>query len=73
MLVVKMYTTEQYVEMILLYGQCNRNGREAARPYPIKFTNDSHPDTKTILNDVKRLRETGASKDVLESEVQLCV
>jgi hypothetical protein len=60
MLVVTMYTTEQYVEMILLFGQCKRNVREAARQYAIKFPNDIHPSTNAISNVVKRFRETGS-------------
>ncbi|GBN36126.1 hypothetical protein AVEN_151841-1 [Araneus ventricosus] len=55
-----MHTTEQYIEMILLYGQCNRIGREVAKQNAIKFPNDSHPSTNTIFNVVKRLRETGS-------------
>ncbi|GBL93774.1 hypothetical protein AVEN_166806-1 [Araneus ventricosus] len=46
--------------MILLYGQYNRIGPEAARQYVIKFPNDSHPSTNAIFNAVKRLRETGS-------------
>lgn len=60
MLVAKMYSNKQYAEMVLLYGQCNRNGREAARQYAIRFPNDKHPSPGVILNVVKRLRETGS-------------
>ncbi|GFX09429.1 DUF4817 domain-containing protein [Trichonephila clavipes] len=34
--------------MVLLYGQCNRNKREAARLYAIKFNSRRHPSYCTI-------------------------
>ena len=49
MFLIEMYTKEQYtVEMALFYGQCNRDGLEAA------FPNESYTAKNTILNVVKQ-------------------
>ncbi|GFT49037.1 transposable element Tcb2 transposase [Trichonephila clavipes] len=42
-----MYTNEEYCEMVLLYGQCNRKKGEAARLYVIKF-----PSRKRVVIDI---------------------
>ncbi|GFW84317.1 DUF4817 domain-containing protein [Trichonephila clavipes] len=55
-----MYAYEEYCEMILLYGQCNRNKREAARLYAIKFPSRRHPSYCTIAGAVQRLYKTGS-------------
>ncbi|GFV91717.1 DUF4817 domain-containing protein [Trichonephila clavipes] len=51
----EMYTNEEYCEMVLLYGQYNRNKREAARLYAIKFPSRRHPSYCTIARAVQRL------------------
>ncbi|GFX40203.1 DUF4817 domain-containing protein [Trichonephila clavipes] len=55
-----MYTNEEYCEMVLLYGQCIRNKREAARLYVIKFPSRRHPSYYTIASAVQRLYKTGS-------------
>ncbi len=55
-----MYTNEEYCEMVLLYGQCNRNKRETAKLYAIKFPNRRHPSECTIARAVQCLRKTGS-------------
>lgn len=55
-----MYDNEEYSEMVLLYGQCNRNKREAARQYALKFPNKNHPSPSTIFKAVAQLRKTGS-------------
>ncbi|GFX40803.1 DUF4817 domain-containing protein [Trichonephila clavipes] len=55
-----MYTNEEYCEMVLLYGQCNRNKRETARLYAIKFPSRRHPFYCTISRAVQRLYITGS-------------
>jgi hypothetical protein len=32
-----MYTAAEYVEMLIIYGECRRNAREDAREYAIRF------------------------------------
>ena len=53
-------TNEEYCEMELLYGQCNRNKREAARLYDIKFPSQKHPSYCIIAHAVQRLYEIGS-------------
>ncbi|GFX01573.1 DUF4817 domain-containing protein [Trichonephila clavipes] len=55
-----MYTNEEYCEMVLLYGQCNRNKREAARLNAIKFPSHRHPSYCAIASVVQRLYKTGS-------------
>ncbi|GFW24146.1 DUF4817 domain-containing protein [Trichonephila clavipes] len=55
-----MYTNEEYCKMVLLYGQCNRNKREAARLYAIQFPSRRHPSYCTIATAVQRLHQTGS-------------
>ncbi|GFX65115.1 DUF4817 domain-containing protein [Trichonephila clavipes] len=54
-----MYTNEEYCDMVLLYGQCNRNKRGVARLYAIKFPGRRHPSHCTIARAVQRLYKTG--------------
>ncbi|GFW91275.1 hypothetical protein TNCV_736901 [Trichonephila clavipes] len=50
-----MYTNEEYCETVLLYGQCNRNKRDAARLYATKFPIRRHPSYCTITSVVQRV------------------
>jgi len=54
------YTNEEYCEMVLLYCQCNRNKREAARLYAMKFPSRRHPSYCTIARAVQRFCKTGS-------------
>ena len=45
--------------MVLLYGECGRTARSAARLYKKHFSAGPHPSYQTILSVVKRLRKTG--------------
>lgn len=54
------YTNEQYCEIVIIYGECQRNAREAARQYAQRFPTSPLPAHSTILNIVRRLRETGS-------------
>ncbi|GFX04707.1 DUF4817 domain-containing protein [Trichonephila clavipes] len=55
-----MYTNEEYCEMVLLYKQCNRSMREAARLYAIKFPNQRYPSFYTIARADQRLYKAGS-------------
>lgn len=57
-----MYSNDQYCEMVLLYGQCSRNKRVAAKQYALNFPGQKHPSGNTIVSAVKRLKETGSFK-----------
>jgi hypothetical protein len=54
-----MCTAAEYIEIIVIYEECERNAREAARIYSERFPNNNrHPDHKTILHAIARGRET---------------
>jgi hypothetical protein len=48
-----------YVEMLIIYGECGRNAREATRVYAQRFPNRNDPGHKTILSVIARTVETG--------------
>jgi hypothetical protein len=54
-----MYSAVDYVEMLLIYGECGRNARAAARMYAQRFPNRNHLNHKVILSTVARTIETG--------------
>lgn len=58
-IVMACYTSTQYAEMIVIYGECQRNARAAARVYAERFPMDRHPTHRTITAALHRLRETG--------------
>ncbi|GFY05266.1 DUF4817 domain-containing protein [Trichonephila clavipes] len=55
-----MYSYEEYCEMVLLYGQCNRSKREAARLYAIKFPSRRYPSYCTIALAIQHLYKAGS-------------
>ena len=55
-----MYTNEEYCEIVLLYGQCNRNKKEAARLYSTKFPSWRHPSYCTTARAVQCFYKTGS-------------
>lgn len=59
LMVMAEYSKAEYCEMVLLYGECRRKARSAARLYRQRFPAGPHPSHQTILTVVKRLRETG--------------
>jgi hypothetical protein len=66
-----MYSSSEYVDMILTFARCGNNGREAVRLYREQFPQrQSHPDHKTILKLIARVRCSqfeevgGASRNV---------
>jgi hypothetical protein len=54
------FSNEGYLEMELLYGQCDRNAAAAAREYAIRFPDRRHPDNHVILKLLRRIRKTGS-------------
>lgn len=49
------FTAREYAEMILMYGECNRNATRAAREYHARFPNRRAPDKNVILNLMNRI------------------
>ncbi|GBM26457.1 hypothetical protein AVEN_126957-1 [Araneus ventricosus] len=45
--------------MLLIYGECGRKAKSAAKLYRGCFLEGPHPTRQTILKVVKRLREIG--------------
>ena len=57
----KMYSNNEYVDMLLLYGETHKNAREAARVYRERFPNRAKfPNHKIIIAAEQRLRQTGS-------------
>jgi hypothetical protein len=54
-----MYSASDYVEMLLIYGECGRNARAAARMYAQRFPNRNHPDHKVILSAIATFYQIG--------------
>jgi AraC-like DNA-binding protein len=54
-----MYSAADYVEMLIIFGECGRNAREAARIFSDGFPDRPSPDHKTILRVLARAQETG--------------
>jgi hypothetical protein len=44
----EMYSAADYVEMLIIFGECGRNAREAARIFSDRFPDRPSPDHKTI-------------------------
>jgi hypothetical protein len=55
----EMYSAADYVEMLIIFGECGRNAREAARIFSDRFPDRPSPDHKTILRVLARAQETG--------------
>ncbi|CAB0032913.1 unnamed protein product [Trichogramma brassicae] len=60
------YTNREYAEMLVIYGECNRNAAEAARVYAERFPQNEDfpnrrlPNPRIILGAVQRVIETGS-------------
>lgn len=50
------YPPTEIIDMIIVYGFCGNNAREAARQYAERYPNRRHPDHKTILRLIERGR-----------------
>ena len=56
------YSYAEQVDMLLVYGFCESNGRESVRVYRERFPNRIVPNHQTFANIVRRLRENGSLK-----------
>jgi hypothetical protein len=54
----EMCSAADYVEMLIIFGECGRNAREAARIFSDRFPDRPSPDHKTILRVLARAQET---------------
>ncbi|GFV79692.1 DUF4817 domain-containing protein [Trichonephila clavipes] len=55
-----MYTNEENCKIVVLYGQCNRSKREAARLYTIKFPSRRYPSYCTVVRADHHLYKAGS-------------
>jgi hypothetical protein len=39
-----MFTSSEYFDMLVLYGQCDENATVAAQEYAVRFPNREHPE-----------------------------
>ena len=46
------------VDMLLIYGECFQNAKQAEQRYAERFPERRHPTRPTFINIVSRLRET---------------
>lgn len=56
------YTYAEQVDMLLIYGRCEGNGRASVRAYTAKFPNRRVPNHQTFASIERRLRENGSLK-----------
>lgn len=54
------YTNAEQVDMLLVFGFCQGNGRESIRVYRERFPNRRVPNHQTFANIERRLRENGS-------------
>ncbi|GBM55850.1 hypothetical protein AVEN_99382-1 [Araneus ventricosus] len=57
--VMAKFNINEYCEVLLIYGECGRKAKLAARMYHERFPEGPHPSLQIILKVAKRLRETG--------------
>ncbi|GBN25866.1 hypothetical protein AVEN_163640-1 [Araneus ventricosus] len=59
LMVMAKFGINEYCEMLLIYGECGRKAKSAARLCRERFPEGPHPTRQTILRVLKRSRETG--------------
>lgn len=56
------YSHQEKVEMLLIFGECRRNARDAVAVYAARFPDLPHPTEKNFERLVQRLLATGSFK-----------
>ena len=54
------FTHEEMVDMLLIYGECFQNAKQAEQRYAERYPERRHPTRPTFTNIVSRLRDTGS-------------
>ncbi|XP_067012966.2 uncharacterized protein [Anabrus simplex] len=54
------YMSNELVDMLLIFGECHRNDRQAATLYAQRYPERRHPDRSMFRNVEKRLRQHGS-------------
>lgn len=60
------YTNSEKVDMLLVYGFCQGNGRKSVRVYMQRFPTRRIPNHQTFASIERHLRETGSLKSNFE-------
>jgi hypothetical protein len=47
-----MFTSSEYFDMLVLYGQCDESATVAAQEYAVRFPNREHPSRNTITRKI---------------------
>ncbi|KAJ3638646.1 hypothetical protein MTP99_001993 [Tenebrio molitor] len=55
-----MFSSEEYTEMPITYGESGRNANAAERLYRERFPNRLHPSSNVILRLINRVRNSGS-------------
>ncbi|EZA57091.1 hypothetical protein X777_01697 [Ooceraea biroi] len=55
-----MYSFEEQVDMILIYGECQKNSVRAQNLYAERYPNRTQPSRRTFKNVCDKLRQTGS-------------
>lgn len=55
-----MFSSEEFCEMLIIYGESGRNSKAAERLYRERFPNRRHPTSAVFLRLVNRARTTGS-------------
>jgi hypothetical protein len=63
------YSDEEYLDMVLLYGECNQNATAAAEEYAARFPHRRRPNPHVILRLISRARHTGSLNLTLKGVV----
>jgi hypothetical protein len=45
-----MFTSSEYFDMLVLYGQCDESATVAAQEYAVRFSNWEHPSRNMYYN-----------------------
>jgi hypothetical protein len=55
-----MFAPNEHLEMVIMYGECNRNANEATKQYAIRFPQRNHPSSNAFLRLIARAGTTGS-------------
>lgn len=61
--ILKMLSNSEKVDMLLVYGECQRNSRNAVRLYAERYPKQYHPPHSYFLRIESSLRDSGELPD----------
>lgn len=57
-----MYPFQEQVDMLLIYGECQKNAVHARNLYAERYPDRNSPSRRTFINVYNKLRQTGSLK-----------